>query len=293
MKPTRTLIAATITTAAALAGAAPVIGQMTHPGGGAGGGHAVTINDAGFVPGEMVVAPGQHVTFTNTGVNPHTVTSDAPGVFDSGTLNKGNTFDLAAPAAPGVYTYHCSLHLFMRGSVTVSTLTLNGPKKVRVGKKATVRGTAPTTPPGTPVTLERLTGTTWTAIASTTLAADGTYRLSTPALKGSTELRVVVGAEVSPTLSVPVSPKVVAKRTKIKGKAKQRALKIKVTPKAGGKANLERINLDTFKWKRVKRFTIAKSGKATVKVPKAGRYRVTLLATKKFAEASSAAVTFK
>jgi plastocyanin len=288
MNSSRTLIAATITTAAALAGAAPVIGQMTHPGGGTGGGHAVTINDAGFLPGEMVVAPGQHVTFTNKGVNPHTVTSDA-GAFDSGVLNKGNNFDLAAPAAPGVYAYHCSLHLFMRGTVTVSTLTLNGPKHVRVGKKATVRGTAPTTPPGTPVTLERLTGTAWSAIASTTLAADGTYRLSTPALKATTELRVVAGAEVSPTLSVPVAPKVVVtKKAKVK-----LTLTVKVTPKARGKANLERINLDTFKWKRVKRFTVAKSGKATVKVPKAGRYRVTLLATKRLAEASSAADTFR
>ena len=70
MTSSRTLIAATITTAAALAGAAPVIGQMPHPGGGMAGEHAVTINDAGYNPAEMVVAPGQHVIWTNTGVNP-------------------------------------------------------------------------------------------------------------------------------------------------------------------------------------------------------------------------------
>ena len=85
------------------------------------------------------------------------------------------------------------------------------------------------------------------------------------------------------------TPKVVARK---KAKVKL-TLTVKVTPKTGGKANLERINLDTFKWKRVKSFKVAKSGKATVKVPKAGRYRVTLLAGKTLAQSSSAAITFK
>lgn len=288
MTSSRMLIAATITTAAALAGAAPVIGQMPHPAGGAAGEHAVTINDAGYNPAEMVVAPGQHVMFTNMGVNPHTVTSDT-GAFDSGTLNKNNTFDLAAPAASGVYAYHCQFHAFMHGTVTVSTLTLTGPKQVLVGKTATVRGTAPGTPAGTPVSLERLIGATWTTIASTTLAADGTYTFTTPALTGGTQLRTVAGTEVSPTLEIPVAPKVVAK----KKKGVKLTLTVTVTPKTGGKANLERINLDTFKWSKVKQFTVAKSGKATVKAPKAGRYRVTLLPGKGLAQASSAAVTFK
>ena len=288
MTSSRTLIAATITTAAALAGAAPVIGQMTHPGGGMAGEHAVTINDAGFLPADMVVAPGQHVIFTNIGVNPHTVTSDT-AAFDSGTLNKNAKFDLTAPAATGTYTYHCTFHLFMRGSVTVSSLTLTGPKKVLVGKTATVRGTAPNTAPGTPVSLERLTGPAWAAIGSTTLAADGTYVLTTPKLTGGAELRTVVGTEISPTLLVPVAPKVAVK----KKAGVKLTLTVTVTPKAGGKAKLERINLDTFRWSRVKQFTVAKSGKATVKVPKAGRYRVTLLAGTTLAEASSSPVTFK
>ncbi|HMN98327.1 MAG TPA: cupredoxin domain-containing protein [Miltoncostaeaceae bacterium] len=284
---TRTMITATIGAAALIAGAAPVLGQMTHPGGAAGGEHAVTINDAGYSPAEMVVAPGQNVVFTSTGVNPHTVTSDT-GAFDSGTLNKNGRFELAAPAATGVYSYHCTFHAFMRGTVTVSTLTLTGPKQLGVGKAATVRGTAPGTPPGTPVTLERLTGAAWAPIATTTLAADGTYTFTTPKLTGSAELRTVAGTEVSPTLAIPVAPKVVAKKTpKVK-----LTLTVTVTPKAGGKANLERINLNTFKWSKVKAVTIPKSGKATVKVPKAGRYRVTLLAGKSLAQASSAAISF-
>ena len=100
------------------------------------------------------------------------------------------------------------------------------------------------------MSLERLTGATLTPIATTTLAADGTYTFTTPALTGGTQLRTVAGTEVSPTLEIPVAPKVVAK----KKKGVKLTLTVTVTPKAGGKANLERINLDTFKWSRVKQF---------------------------------------
>jgi hypothetical protein len=177
----------------------------------------------------------------------------------------------------------------MRGTVTVSTLTLTGPKQVKVGRTAVVRGTAPNMPAGTPVSLERLVGATWTPIASGALAADATYAITTPKLTGSAELRTTVGAEVSPTLSIPVAPKVVVR----KKKGAKLTLTVTVTPKAGGKANLERINLDTFKWSKVRTFKVARSGKATVRAPKAGRYRVTLLATKKLASASSSPVTFR
>jgi len=282
----RTLVAVTITSAAALAGAAPLVGQMPHPGGG-GTGHEVTISDTGYIPGDMVVAPGQAVLFTNKGVNVHNVTADA-GAFASPDLSKGGTFNLTAPATPGTYAYHCTFHVNLRGSVVVSTLTLTGPKKVLVGKTAAVRGVAPTTPPGTPVSLERLVGTTWTPLATTALAADGSYAFTTPKLTGVTELRTVIGSEISPTLAIPVAPKVAAKK-----KAGQKlTLTVTVTPKAGGKAKVERLNTSSFKWTRVKQFTVARSGKATVKVPKAGKYRVTLLATPKLAEASSATVTF-
>jgi plastocyanin len=283
----RTLVAMTITTAAALAGAAPLVGQMPHPGGGGAAGHAVTINDTGYLPADMVVAPGQAVLFTNKGVNVHNVTADA-GAFASPNMNKNDTFNLTAPATPGTYAYHCTFHVNLRGSVVVSTLTLTGPKKVLVGKTAAVRGVAPTTPAGTPVSLERLDGTAWTPLATTTLAADGSYSFTTPKLTGVTQLRTVIGTEVSPTLAVPVAPKVVAK----KKKGVKRTLSVTVTPKAGGKAKVERLNTSSFKWTRVKQFTVARSGKATVKVSKAGKYRVTLLATKKLAEASSATVTF-
>ncbi|WP_217913504.1 cupredoxin domain-containing protein [Miltoncostaea marina] len=281
---TRTAVAGTIVAAAALAAAGPIAGQMTHPGGGSTG-HEVTINDAGYRPAEMVVAPGQQVTWTNTGVQPHTVTADA-GAFDSGTMDAKAKFTITAPAASGTFTYHCTFHTYMRGSLVVSSLTLQGPKSVAAGKAATVRGTAPGMAPGTPVALESLTRGAWTQVAAGALAGDATYRLRTPALTASAQLRARIGAEVSPTLAVPVAPKVVVTRAK-------KVLKIKVTPARAGRARLERLNTNTFRWTVARNVRIAANGRAKVTVTKAGSYRVTVLPAKGMAAGTSRTLKFR
>lgn len=278
---------ATMTAAATLACAAPIVGQMTHPGGGAMA-HEVAINDAGYAPAEMVAAPGQAVTWKNGGINPHTVTSDV-GAFDSGIMQPKGSFTLTAPAAPGTYTYHCTLHVFMRGNLVVSTVTLQSPKKAVVaGKTASVRGTVPGGVPGTPVSVESFAAGTWTPIGSTALAAGGTFSFKTAKLTKSLSLRAVVGAEISPTADVAVAPRVKVKRTKAK-----LTLAVTVTPKRAGKAKLESLNTNTFRWKSVRNVRITRAGKATVKVPKAGSYRVTVLATKTLAAGSSPTVRFR
>jgi plastocyanin len=48
----------------------------------------------------------------------HHLISDT-GVFDSGTLAPGKTFSFTFAAA-GTYTYHCSLHPTMVGTVTIT-----------------------------------------------------------------------------------------------------------------------------------------------------------------------------
>lgn len=287
----RIVVLTAISSAALLAGAAPILGQMNHPGGGgaASGATAVTINDAGYSPGETVVAPGQSVTWTNAGSNPHTVTSDVPGIFDSGTMGAKAKFVLTAPAAVGTYTYNCTFHAYMRGSLVVSTVTLMGPKKVLAGKTASVHGAAPGTPAGTPVAIEALgAGGAWTAVATSTVAADGTYHVVTRPLTGGATLRARIGEGLSPALVIPVAPKVVIKRS---GK---RGIAVTVKPAKAAKGNLERLNTDTFRWVKAKKVTINRRGKATVTVPKkAGKYRVTLLPAKGLAAASSAGLSFR
>ncbi len=75
---------------------------------------SVTVKDFSFDPSCIKIAAGDTVTWTNTGVPQHTVTSDtgAPETFDSGSLGTGGTFQHTFTAAETV-KYHCTVHVSM------------------------------------------------------------------------------------------------------------------------------------------------------------------------------------
>jgi plastocyanin len=293
----RTAVTLAITGAAALAGAAPVVGQTTVPEHGAMAMHdharqhaaapSVLINDAGYSPSTIVVAPGGEVTWSNRGANPHTVTSDT-GAFDSGTLMPKAGFQLAAPAATGTYAYHCNFHAFMHGTIVVSTLTLQGPRKaILYNKAASVHGAVPGGAPGTPVTLESLVSGTWKPVATTALAANSTFHASVRHLKRNTTVRAQVGDQLSPSVYVLVAAKVTLKR------AGHRTFRVTVRPAKAGRAKLQRLNTDTFRWANQRTVRISRAGRAKVKVPKAGIYRIELAKTKTMAAADSPSLRYR
>lgn len=74
----------------------------------------------GFTPDKITVVIGKNNTvfWVNNEASLHTATSDTGGVFDSGTLNQGGTFQWTF-TTPGTYTYHCSFHPWMQGTVVV------------------------------------------------------------------------------------------------------------------------------------------------------------------------------
>jgi plastocyanin len=78
----------------------------------------VPIRDFFFDPANITVKPGTTVMWVNEGTHPHTVTSD-DGQFDSETLMPGDSF-MVTFSGSGTLTYHCEIHEFMMGSVTVS-----------------------------------------------------------------------------------------------------------------------------------------------------------------------------
>lgn len=82
--------------------------------------NAVSIVDFSFAPSAITVRPGTTVTWTNAGAQPHTATalSSDPVKFDSGIMNPGQTFSFTFDT-PGVYEYYCTVHPFMKGTVTV------------------------------------------------------------------------------------------------------------------------------------------------------------------------------
>ena len=83
-------------------------------------GTQVAIADMAFSPAKIEVKAGTTVTWTNSDSVPHTVTSTktddvdsaTSGLFDSGTLQSGETFSYTFKQA-GDYPYECTIHASM------------------------------------------------------------------------------------------------------------------------------------------------------------------------------------
>jgi len=71
----------------------------------------------GYNPATLNIHVGDTVLWSNTGVLPHTVTAD-DGSFDSGLLNTGDTWNMTFSSA-GTYSFHCTPHPWMKGTVIV------------------------------------------------------------------------------------------------------------------------------------------------------------------------------
>ena len=77
----------------------------------------INITGMAFSESTITISVGDTVTWTNLDSAPHTATEDN-GVFNSGTLNNGDTFSFTFTAA-GTYTYHCAIHPSMTATIIV------------------------------------------------------------------------------------------------------------------------------------------------------------------------------
>jgi len=93
-----------------------------QPGEPARAGDKVQIKDFLYDPAALTVSAGTKLTFTNQDNAPHTATSGssptADGVFDTGTLTKGQSKTISATKT-GTFAYYCAIHPFMKGTVIV------------------------------------------------------------------------------------------------------------------------------------------------------------------------------
>jgi len=80
-------------------------------------GVSVTIVDLGYQPATLEVNSGMTVTWTNSGVLPHTVTFQEGS--SSGTLDTGATFERTFDTT-GSFSYTCAFHPTMTGTINVS-----------------------------------------------------------------------------------------------------------------------------------------------------------------------------
>ncbi len=78
----------------------------------------VNMLNSAFSPGAIQVAPSATVTFTNSDNTTHNVTFANATVGTSGDFSSGSK-TLVMPAAVGTYTYRCTIHGAMTGSVLV------------------------------------------------------------------------------------------------------------------------------------------------------------------------------
>lgn len=80
---------------------------------------AVTIDNFTFIPAELTVARGTRVVWTNRDDMVHLVVSAAkPPAFRSNPLDTGDTFAEEFDQ-PGRFSYFCSLHPHMQGTIVV------------------------------------------------------------------------------------------------------------------------------------------------------------------------------
>jgi plastocyanin len=84
-----------------------------------GGGGAVSIRDFAYAPADLNVSEGSTVQFTNEDSTEHTATAPG-GAFDTGPIGKGQTKSVTLEK-PGTFSYVCSFHPFMHGTITVKS----------------------------------------------------------------------------------------------------------------------------------------------------------------------------
>jgi plastocyanin len=78
----------------------------------------VKIRNFKFEPANLAIAVGKTVQFINLDEEPHTATA-TDGAFNSKALDTNQTWNYTA-TKPGTYPYLCSIHPFMKGTLTVT-----------------------------------------------------------------------------------------------------------------------------------------------------------------------------
>ncbi|MET7732727.1 plastocyanin/azurin family copper-binding protein [Streptomyces sp. NPDC005402] len=99
---------------------------------------------------QLVVEAGQTVRWTNHDSAPHTVTTTkAPVAFDSGTLQKGDSWSYTFTKV-GTYEYYCAVHPDMVSSVKVVAASGGGTTPAPTPTATTPTATPTTAPTATP-----------------------------------------------------------------------------------------------------------------------------------------------
>jgi plastocyanin len=95
-----------------------VAGEMKDTGRSGAGQNKIEIKDFAFNPQTITVKSGEKITWINRDEEPHTVVSVEKQFKKSTALDTDQQFTITA-GAPGTYTYFCSVHPKMTGTIVV------------------------------------------------------------------------------------------------------------------------------------------------------------------------------
>jgi plastocyanin len=86
------------------------------------GGNTIVIKNFAFDPSSLTVKSGTAVKWTNQDGASHAIVSDtgSPATFSSDSLSTGASYSFTF-TQPGTYTYHCSIHPSMKGTIIVTS----------------------------------------------------------------------------------------------------------------------------------------------------------------------------
>jgi plastocyanin len=233
----------------------------------------VTMPGKLYDPAKLDVLVGTTVTWKNDDAINHTVTADGDA-FSSGYVPPGGSFSFSF-AREGRYTFHCSIHKFMRGEVDVFGLVLAGPEgPVSSGQRIVFAGLAP---PGTTEVVLRGAGDGITVRAR----PDGSFAARLAVVE-PTVFRAVAGQLSSPRVRVLVKPLVTAAQS-------GRVINVSARPgRPGASALLQAYDRERFDWVVVARDKLDAGSRASFPVePRLGRVRVLVRGSKGWADAAS------
>ena len=109
-----------ITIAALLSGfsLSALAGETKDTGSSGVGENKIEIKDFAFNPQTITVKSGEKITWINRDEEPHTVVSVGKQFKKSSALDTDQTYTIVA-GAPGSYSYFCSVHPKMTGTIVV------------------------------------------------------------------------------------------------------------------------------------------------------------------------------
>ncbi|MGW0770017.1 cupredoxin domain-containing protein [Streptomyces sp. NPDC002676] len=85
----------------------------------AAGAAQITMKNFAFSPAALTVQAGQKVTVVNDDSDAHTVTATQGKAFDTGRIAGGKSGSFTAPSKKGTYSFICTYHPNMKGTLTV------------------------------------------------------------------------------------------------------------------------------------------------------------------------------